>query len=233
MSGLIDIWPSVVSVCSGRNWCQFNLELAKGEDNSRSWGPGQLSVRYSCQGTAAVSSYCGGILDVSAPGYISSPAYPNYYLGGRDCVWTLAVGEGQRLMLTILDLSLRGAKDGQGSCQDSVVVAHNDEVLVDVCGELDQPKVVVAEGREVEVKMKTESNKQQQLYPRRGVLIKYTPVGCATPAAPADGFMLDRNGSHAQLSCNSGHVFTSTLTSSKIISCRYRTRGSSRGTCEQ
>ena len=64
-----------------------------------------FKVRYSCE--KEVSSYCGGILTVSAPGYVSSPAYPKYYLGGRDCIWTLTAGKGQRIEVAVLDLSLR------------------------------------------------------------------------------------------------------------------------------
>ena len=40
-------------------------------------------------------------------GYLSSPGYPKYYLGGRECVWNLYVASGQTILIRILDLQLQ------------------------------------------------------------------------------------------------------------------------------
>ena len=33
--------------------------------------------------------------------------YPEFYLGGRECVWSLVAAEGQTIILMLADLSLR------------------------------------------------------------------------------------------------------------------------------
>ena len=40
-------------------------------------------------------------------GYIISPGYPKYYLGGRDCVWTLHAPVRQIIQVNLLDLNLQ------------------------------------------------------------------------------------------------------------------------------
>ena len=39
-----------------------------------------------------------------AIGYLTSPGYPKYYLGGRECVWSLQAASGQAVSL----LKLKG-----------------------------------------------------------------------------------------------------------------------------
>lgn len=42
-------------------------------------------------------------------GFIANPGYPSYYIGSdRDCKWKIIIAKGQKMMLTILDLHLRG-----------------------------------------------------------------------------------------------------------------------------
>lgn len=43
-------------------------------------------------------------------GFISSPGYPQYYIGDSNCSWRISVPKGERIRLTILDISLRCKK---------------------------------------------------------------------------------------------------------------------------
>ncbi len=53
----------------------------------------------------SVSSYCGGRVEADSPGYLTSPGYPKYYLGGRECVWSLQAAAGQTLTIQLWDVS--------------------------------------------------------------------------------------------------------------------------------
>jgi hypothetical protein len=53
----------------------------------------------------SVSSYCGGRVEADSPGYLTSPGYPKYYLGGRECVWSLQAAAGQTISIQLLDVS--------------------------------------------------------------------------------------------------------------------------------
>lgn len=57
----------------------------------------------------AVHKYCNSMMAVSAGvgGYMKSPGYPLYYLGGITCGWTFRSQPGQRILLTLHDLSIR------------------------------------------------------------------------------------------------------------------------------
>jgi CUB domain len=77
-----------------------------------------LPVYFRCE--EAVSSYCGGRIEAvdviaadvtaataagTANGYLSSPGYPKYYLGGRECVWSIQAASGQTVSLQLWDIS--------------------------------------------------------------------------------------------------------------------------------
>ena len=74
---------------------------------SEGWGFGRLDIRYSCVGSN--DSYCSGRAEGMRTGYIASPGYPRYYLGGRECVWNLLLEKGQTIKIQVKDLNLREA----------------------------------------------------------------------------------------------------------------------------
>lgn len=59
-----------------------------------------------------VHRFCsaGANVSVADEGFLQSPGYPTVTVGERACLWRLrAAGRGQKLLLRVLDLSLRGA----------------------------------------------------------------------------------------------------------------------------
>jgi len=142
---------------------------------------------------------------------------PQVLPGGPGLCVALGVKPGQQLKLTVMDLSLRGVQTPE--CQDSVRISDAGNVLVDLCGELDKPKELFSESGTVEVRMRSEASRQQ-LYPHRGLLINFSPVGCPDPRAPAEGIVATRNKTHAEMVCHPGNVFMSTLSSTSTASCR-------------
>ena len=54
-----------------------------------------------------ISRTCGETVKQQV-GWIESVSYPNYYLGPDNCTITMEVDVGQRVQLTIVDLSIRG-----------------------------------------------------------------------------------------------------------------------------
>ena len=161
-----DIWRAILKKCNGvRNGkCVFDLGIHL--PGSEGWGVGRTDVRYSCVGN--VNSYCGGRVEQMGTGYIASPGYPRYYLGGRECVWNLLVGKGQTIKIQVKDLDLREAHQ---TCQDSVMVKEEGKTLLSVCGVLLSPISVVSETGKVDIHMRSGASKQQ-LYAKRNTLHK-------------------------------------------------------------
>ena len=207
---------AVVRKCSGvrSGHCRFDLSSSLSE--SVSWGKGRTDMGYSCE--AGVLSYCGGRVAVSGHGYISSPGYPSYYLGGRECVWTIQAQPGQRIQLEVVDLALREGGGG-GQCQDSVELREEGLSLLSLCGDLQGRANVASSSRQVELRMRTAASKQS-LYPRRGLLLHYSVQGCPTPGPVADGEVeVGEDGETARLSCLLDHVLQASLTQAATLRC--------------
>ena len=49
-----------------------------------------------------------------------SSSYPKYYLSGEQCHWRLIIAPHQSLLVTLLDLQLRGVVTGQ--CRDGLTL---------------------------------------------------------------------------------------------------------------
>ena len=206
----------MVRRCSGvrSGHCTFDLSTDLAE--SQSWGGGRTDLGYSCE--AGVLSYCGGRVSVSGEGYISSPGYPSYYLGGRECVWTIQAQLGQRIQLEVVDLALRDPGEGE-DCEDSVEVKEEGLTVMSLCGDLEGRANVASSSRQVELRMRTAASKQS-LYPHRGLLLHYSVRGCPTPGPVADGEVeVGGDGQIASLTCRPEHVLQSSLTQAASLQC--------------
>ena len=91
---------------------------------SEGWGFGRLDIRYSCVGST--DSYCSGRVEEMRTGYMASPGYPSYYLGGMECVWKLLVEKGQMVKIEVKYLDLREAQE---TCKNFVVVKEEGRTL--------------------------------------------------------------------------------------------------------
>merc|ERR550534_3248742 len=210
------IWRAVVDACSGsrKGKCTFSLEEHLRE--SKAWGLGRTEVRYTC--VANLHSYCGGRVEAGGgPGYLASPGYPQFYLGGRECVWSLVADQGQTVLLMLGDLSLR--RTGTNGCEDSVVIREEGSTLLELCGDLASPVTVQSYSHQLEVRMRTAPS-GQQVYSKRGVLLRYVPQGCATPPPISEGSAVFVNSTHAHMLCSTGHVFRSSLQQDVWLHCR-------------
>ena len=153
---------------------------------------------------------------MSGEGYISSPGYPSYYLGGRECVWTIQAEQGQRIELEVVDLALRDTGD---QCEDSVQVREEGLTLMSLCGDLEGRADVASTSRQVELRMRTAASKQS-LYPDRGLLLHYAVRGCPTPGPIAEGRVkVSEDGRSAEVECEAEHVVQSSLTQASRLTC--------------
>ena len=215
-----DILLAVVRRCSGVRSGRCTFDLGRDLAESQAWGGGRTELGYTCE--AGVLSYCGGRVAVSGQGYISSPGYPGYYLGGRECVWTIQAGPGQRIHLEVVDLALRDPGEA-GECEDSVEVKEEGLTVMSLCGDLEGRANVASSSRQVELRMRTAASKQS-LYPHRGLLLHYSVQGCPTPGPIADGRVeVADDALTARLHCEAEHVLQSSLTQSLELVCDNRT----------
>ena len=130
-------------------------------------------------------------------------------------MWTMVVEEGQKIQLELADLSLRETGE---ECEDSVLIKEEGRTLLSMCGGLSSPVSLLSATNMVEVRMRTAASRQQ-LYPRRGLLLHFTPHGCAAPPPIAEGSSVQLNTSLARLTCNPGHVLQSTLSPVAMLAC--------------
>lgn len=203
------LWEAVVAKCSGfrNSYCQLNL--ARDLPEGLSTG-GRLDVKYSCGEN--VNSYCGGAIQVGQGGHISTPGYPKYYLGGKDCLWALTAAQGQKVQLTIMDMSLRS--------EDCVQVQDGADLISEECGPSLVSRTFNSRENSITLRLRTSNSSQQHLFPKRGILAKYSGLGCAVPGPIADGEVTFINSSWAQFTCHQGHVFKSSLSSLRSVQCR-------------
>ena len=98
------------------------------------------------------------------------------------------------------------------------MVKEEGKTLLHLCGKLTQPVSLLSTTNLVEVRMRTAASRQQ-LYSRRGLLLHFTPHGCAAPPPIAEGSSVQLNTSLARLTCNPGHVLQSTLSPVAMLAC--------------
>lgn len=100
-------------------------------------------------------------------------------------------------------------------CFDTLLVKNNDQTIYSACITENPPATITSTGKSLEVVLMA----SKPITPQRGVLFYYTAVGCAAPAAPADGYLVFRNDTVAGFSCCVGFVFPDTGKRERVISC--------------
>ncbi|XP_049548252.1 uncharacterized protein LOC125959473 [Anopheles darlingi] len=148
-------------------------------------------------------------------GFLMTPGYPKYYIGDSVCQWTLYAGLHQRIKLTVLDLALRHDDE----CRDylHVVDLNTNHTLFHSCTESTRPIEIVSIQERLEVSVRTTT---KVIYPKRGVLLHYTALGCEAPS-PTPGRMklVRRTEQKAKYVCDPLHVFPDTGESSRELIC--------------
>ena len=157
--------------------------------------------------------------------------------------WSLRADPGQRLHLRFLDVSLRErTSDSALECADSVEVAERGKRLMRMCGESQTDIRLLSERNVLEVlwlhalrefkRQKAHSRfihsliqvsiktATKTIFPRRGILAEFWPLGCASPRDQvSDGYLLWRNDTTAVLSCSTGFLFAPELQRKKVLRC--------------
>ncbi|XP_050081761.1 uncharacterized protein LOC126569023 [Anopheles aquasalis] len=148
-------------------------------------------------------------------GFLMTPGYPKYYIGDSVCQWTLYAGQHQRIKLTVLDLALRHDDE----CRDylHVVDLNTNHTLFHSCTESTRPIEIVSIQDRLEVSVRTTT---KVIYPKRGVLLHYTALGCEAPS-PTPGRMklVRRTENKAKYVCDPLHVFPDTGETSRELIC--------------
>lgn len=178
--------------CAGNPSCSFELK----RDRPNVWRPGIMYISYTCFPGDRGSRFCSEKLGAGS-GIITNPGYPMFYPGDVNCSWVVETDPGQTLQLTLYDLNIRGSRSG-GECRDFVRITEGAQVLLITCGDIEQPVNLLSTGEKVTVTLWSEG---QPLYPMRGLFLHYSAVGCKTPPAPRDGYLVQRNSSHALFTC--------------------------------
>ncbi|XP_035777090.1 uncharacterized protein LOC118458556 isoform X2 [Anopheles albimanus] len=148
-------------------------------------------------------------------GFLMTPGYPKYYIGDSVCQWTLYAGQHQRIKLTVLDLALRHDDE----CRDylHIVDLNTNHTLFHSCTESTRPIEIVSIQERLEVSVRTTT---KVIYPKRGVLLHYTALGCEVPS-PTPGRMklVRRTENKAKYVCDPLHVFPDTGETSRELIC--------------
>ncbi|XP_052869489.1 uncharacterized protein LOC128275129 [Anopheles cruzii] len=151
-------------------------------------------------------------------GFLMTPGYPKYYIGDSICRWTLYAGQNQRIKLTVLDIALRYDEE----CRDylHVVDLNTNQTLFHSCTESTRPIEIVSLQERLEVAVRTTT---KIIYPKRGVLLHYTALGCEVPfPTPAHMRLVRRTEKRASYVCDPLHVFPDTGESSRELICTVR-----------
>lgn len=103
------------------------------------------------------------------------------------------------------------------SCSDAVEVSDRDQILYSTCEQQEPPIEVISLGDSLDITLVP--SRIENVVPSRGVLFYYTAVGCPTPSAPKDGYLVYRNDTAAVFRCCVGFAFPDTRSRSRVIKC--------------
>jgi len=226
--------------CGGVNNCM--LLLNDDEPEAVTWGNGKLHVQYYCIAGKSARHSCGSVIEIATPekgqaedvlratrppwfpgpitvsgwGYVRNKGYPEYYRGVHDCTWTIRATQGRRVLLTLLDLSIRSVLHGEAACKDYLSVTEGSRLLMNKCGEIEEPIVIESSDNELNITLSVKS----EFYAKRGLLAHFTAVGCPLPKHPKQGYLVHGNSSHAEFMCCVDHVFPDTGLRFKNLTCQ-------------
>ncbi|XP_068083513.1 uncharacterized protein [Anabrus simplex] len=200
--------------CSGKNVCSFRL--IQDHKPAESWGPGLVYVKYACMEGVNMSRYCMQDVVANDEGFLQTPAYPSYYVGQQECKWTVKSPPGQKVLLQLLDISLRGIGPREVNCTDHLTVVENDRTVLSTCGDEADLIQILSESNTLEVTITTASKK---MFPKRGVLAHYKAIGCVHPSPPHDGYVIYRNETFGEYMCCVGYAFPDTLEKTRVLQC--------------
>ena len=160
-----DIRRFVNRRCSGYSSgeeCKFSLLLDVVE--SEVWGGGLVTITHSCLHTRDIRADCGEEpqeLSLVNTTVLMSPSYPKYYLSvSGGCGWRVRLPPHQSLLVRVLDLQLRAARDDlAGHCQDSLLIDNR----VNICGELHSELHYVSKANSVLIQFRIGPDRQASL----------------------------------------------------------------------
>lgn len=206
--------------CSGMNNCTYNFVEDMKERKCRAQGA--MVILYDCVRESWLHRYCNTQI-TATEGYIVSPGYPLYYPQLSSCNWNIVSGEGQTVLVSVLDLSMSLPSQyyGRYVCHDSSVsIVEGSNKLFTGCGEsLDLLKTVESETNEIVIQFVSSA-----FMPASGFLFYFKFQGCATLPAPQNGYLVYRNGSVSIYTCCRGYLFNDTLDSSRTLQCNEQNR---------
>jgi len=227
--------------CSGVNNC--TVLLNEDEPESLTWGNGKLHVQYYCIAVKSARFSCNSVIEILTPsvgekslregksahpvwypgpdtvsgwGYVQNMGYPQYYRGPHQCTWTIRATRGRRVLLTLLDLSIRSVLHGEPACKDFLTVTEGSRLLMNKCGEIQEPLLIESSDNELNLTLSVKS----EFYAKRGVFAHFTAVGCPTPKYPKQGYLVHGNASHAEFMCCVDHVFPDTGKRFRNLTCQ-------------
>ncbi|KAJ3632746.1 hypothetical protein MTP99_009734 [Tenebrio molitor] len=207
--------------CSGVNHCSFILT----EDcpGANDWGAGNLTVKYVCVSDDQIRKFCNSEIvlpDSRDPGisegFIHNPGYPRFYSSERECRWKIRAPQEQRIRITVLDISVTADRTTYADdCTDRLEVIDSGQVIGRTCKQQEPPFEILSDSEFMEVVLAS----THSLMPLRGILVHYTAVGCSTPDAPEDGYLVYRNDTVAEFRCCVDLTFADNGEKTKIINC--------------
>ncbi|KAJ6633172.1 CUB and sushi domain-containing protein 1 [Pseudolycoriella hygida] len=147
-------------------------------------------------------------------GFLATTGYPKFYIGESNCSWRISAPIGQRVRITVLDINLRY----DFICKDFIQIFDLEigRMLFNSCSEHARPIQVLSDSNHISISVNTTS---KVAYPKRGVLLHYTALGCLTPSAPLHGRLVHKSENTAKYICDPTFVFPDTAVSSRELIC--------------
>nr|CAH0110972.1 unnamed protein product [Daphnia galeata] len=242
--GKLQVLYNCIPAKSARYSCDAIIEIVTPEMQQQQSAPGQIvvseedfvvtpTVETEVASSATLVSikpkWYPGPEQVVGWGYLHNMGYPSYYRGSNkgapgssapeetvDCRWTVRATHGRRVRLTLLDLSIRSVLHGEHECKDVLTVTEHSRLLLNKCGQVEEPLVIESSTDEINITLSVKSH----FIPKRGLLAYFTAMGCPTPRVPKQGYLVSgSNSSRAEFICSVDHVFPDTGLRFRNLTC--------------